>query len=541
MTTATTPEAVHAAVHDERVAARLGLALAIAFTTCFLTGLYSHLAQHPSFGFQLPSRPVGLYRVTQGLHVVTGIASIPLLLAKLWSVYPKLFAWPPFESLTQLVERLAIFPLVAGSIFMLFTGLANINLWYPWKFNFPDTHFRTAWIVMGALAIHIGAKFTTSRRALRKEPKTTAAPPAVRVERRRFLLTAFGASSLVALFTVGQTFRPLARLALLAPRRPDVGPQGFPVNGTAKETGAARLVHSTDYHLEVAGNVGHPLRFTLAELRALPQHSATLPITCVEGWSTSQRWTGVRVRDLLAMAGAPPHATSPRRVVPALRQLPDLRSRQLAVPRSRHAARTAGERRRSRPRPRLPLAPHRAEPAGGDADQMGEEAHGAVTPGGREGASRADRIGLGIGLLVGVPTMLVGVIGIWRHTAATPIPNYLRFFIGADIVHDFVVAPVVALVAFLVLRRVPAVARAPVRAALFGSAIVTAVAWPGIRHYGRMRTPDNGSVQPLNYATSTLTAIGVVVFIAAVWFVIAMVRSRRNTPAPAQPVPSNDS
>jgi DMSO/TMAO reductase YedYZ molybdopterin-dependent catalytic subunit len=297
-------------VHNERVAARLGLALGVAFTTCFVTGLYSHFAQHPTFGFELPSRPVGLYRVTQGLHVITGIASIPLLFAKLWSVYPKLFQWPPFESLTNLIERLAIFPLVAGSIFMLFTGLANINLWYPWRFNFPDTHYRTAWIVMGALAIHIGAKLSTTRRALKREPAELAPAPEVRADRRRFLFTAFGASALVAVFTVGQTFRPLARLALLAPRRPNVGPQGFPVNGTAKETGAAGLVHSSAYRLAVSGKVTKPLTFTLEELQALPQHTATLPITCVEGWSTSQRWTGVRVRDLLDMAGASPHGSA---------------------------------------------------------------------------------------------------------------------------------------------------------------------------------------------------------------------------------------
>ena len=36
----------------------------------------------------------------------------------------------------------------------------------------------------------------------------------------------------------------------------------------------------------------------------MPQHEATLPISCVEGWSTTQRWRGVRVRDLLMRAGA---------------------------------------------------------------------------------------------------------------------------------------------------------------------------------------------------------------------------------------------
>jgi DMSO/TMAO reductase YedYZ molybdopterin-dependent catalytic subunit len=30
-----------------------------------------------------------------------------------------------------------------------------------------------------------------------------------------------------------------------------------------------------------------------------------LPIACVEGWSSVQTWTGVRVRDLAALAGVP--------------------------------------------------------------------------------------------------------------------------------------------------------------------------------------------------------------------------------------------
>ncbi len=288
-------------MHDERVAARLGLALGIAFTVCFVTGLYSHFAQHPSWGFTLPARPVGLYRVTQGLHVATGIASIPLLLAKLWSVYPQLFRWPPFENAAHAIERLAIFPLVAGSIFMLFTGLANINLWYPWHFNFPEVHFHTSWIVIGALAIHIGAKISVTQKALQRRG-ISAEPAAENTDRRQFLYTAFGASALVTAFTVGQTVRPLARLALLAPRRPDVGPQGFPINATALEAGVRELARSPDYRLEVIAL--RSLSFTLDELRALPQYEAELPITCVEGWSATAQWRGVRVRDLMAMVDA---------------------------------------------------------------------------------------------------------------------------------------------------------------------------------------------------------------------------------------------
>ncbi|MEU4745836.1 molybdopterin-dependent oxidoreductase, partial [Actinosynnema sp. NPDC023658] len=46
-----------------------------------------------------------------------------------------------------------------------------------------------------------------------------------------------------------------------------------------------------------------PRQFSRAELEALPQTTAELPIACVEGWSASARWTGVPVRDLLALAG----------------------------------------------------------------------------------------------------------------------------------------------------------------------------------------------------------------------------------------------
>jgi DMSO/TMAO reductase YedYZ molybdopterin-dependent catalytic subunit len=308
---ALTPATLHrrftSSVHDERTAAVLGIALGVTFTVCFATGLWSHIQQHPQSWYIARPRPAGLYRVTQGVHVATGLASIPLLLAKLWTVYPKLFAWPPFTSAAMLLERLALIPLVGGALFMLFTGLANINLWYPWPFNFPAAHYSAAWITIGALVIHVGAKLTTTRRTLRRAPpascaldRSTSAPSS---DRRVFLGTVFGGAAAVTLFTVGQTVAPLRKLALLAPRRPDAGPQGFPVNRTAQGAGVVAAAQSPDYRLVVTGKVARELHLTPDDLLAMPQHEATLPISCVEGWSASRRWTGVPVRDLVARAG----------------------------------------------------------------------------------------------------------------------------------------------------------------------------------------------------------------------------------------------
>ena len=287
-------------LHDERVAAILGIALGISFTICFVTGLLSHMIQRPPSWFAWPSRPAGLYRITQGLHVAMGIASIPLLLAKLWVVFPKLFERPVFSGLAHFLERMSLVPLIGGGIFLLWSGVANINQWYPWPFGFRVSHYWVAWITIGALVVHVGARWRTTRDAL-------AAPRAhgsTGIDRRSFLLSLFATSGVLTLFTVGQTVRPLERLALLAPRRPSVGPQGFPVNRTARGVGVIEAAQSADYVLRVDGNVGRPLTLTLPELAALPQHEATLPIACVEGWSASARWRGVRVRELLDRAGA---------------------------------------------------------------------------------------------------------------------------------------------------------------------------------------------------------------------------------------------
>ncbi len=139
----------------------------------------------------------------------------------------------------------------------------------------------------------------------------------------------------------------------------------------------------------------------------------------------------------------------------------------------------------------------------------------------------SERIGLLIGLVVGLPMMAWGVYALAIHRAASPTASVARFFIGGDVIHDAIVAPIAALVGVLVLRRVPTSARAQTRAALFTTAIVVAIAWPGIRAYGRMRAPDNASVQPLNYATAVATVVVIVWFICGVWFVVDLRRSRR--------------
>lgn len=300
------PRAFRVRHEAERSAAWLGIALGVAFGVCFSTGLVSHAIQHPPEWFSWPSRPAWLYRVTQGAHVATGTAAIPLLLAKLYVVYPRLWTWPPFRSTGHLVERITLVPLVAGSLFMLFTGIGSISRLRPWDFSFPAAHYAASWITIGALVAHVGAKLHVAARALAREHATSRSEPSGSgLTRRGFLGAAAAAAGAVTVATVGQTVRPLASVSVLAPRDPRVGPQGVPVNRTARSAGVVEAATDPAYRLRVTGNVATPLELSLEDLRALPRHRAALPITCVDGWSATATWGGVAVRDLLTMAGAP--------------------------------------------------------------------------------------------------------------------------------------------------------------------------------------------------------------------------------------------
>jgi hypothetical protein len=290
-------------LHEVRAAAWLGIALGVAFSVCFATGLWSYLAQDPPSWFTYPARPAGLYRVTQWLHVSSGTAAIPLLLAKLWVVHHHLPRWPPVRSVLHAVERLALLPLVGGALFLLLSGTANVARWYPWTFFFPRAHYWAAWVTMGALVVHVGAKATATRQAVRRSLARPELARASTAERRAFLGGVAAASGVLVVATSGGNFSPLGDLAVLGQRRPGVGPQGLPVNKTADAARVVDLARDPGYRLVVEGAVSRPLELSLADLRDLPQRAATLPIACVEGWSESVRWRGVSVRDLLALAG----------------------------------------------------------------------------------------------------------------------------------------------------------------------------------------------------------------------------------------------
>ncbi len=307
------PESFTSDLRGPRSAARVGVWLAVAFAITFATGLYSHASQLATPSLALPTGPSRLYQVTQGLHVAAGTASVPLLLVKLWSVFPRLFIRPPAGAkllVLHLLERVSIALLIGSAVFQLVTGLANSAQWYPWTFDFIRAHYALAWVSVGSLAVHVAVKLPVIRRAFAEPvdgPADGAAgePGRDGVPTRRTLLRATWVSAAVAVIATTAAGIPgLRRVAVLAVRSGE-GPQGVPVNRSAVGAAVADLLDDPGWRLRVVGP-DDTVELSLEDLWAMGQRSAVLPIACVEGWSASGEWGGVPVRDLVALVGGGP-------------------------------------------------------------------------------------------------------------------------------------------------------------------------------------------------------------------------------------------
>jgi hypothetical protein len=359
---------LQAPARNPRMTVVVGRLLGLAFLVCFGTGLYSHFLQDPLPWMHFPVYPSNLYQLTQGIHITAGIACFPLLLGKLYTVFPELFQYPPITGFLSLLERASIALFVASSIVQIVTGLLNTFQAYSFfPFPFRQTHFALSFVIIGSLAIHIAVKLPIIRRYwtrkasydengelvlhpedARPTKETVAAnlstapepvgpisrrvdgvtgrimdwidsapPPseapsrtpeerkAARVSRRGFVATLSVATAAVVTFTAGQSFGFLGAVNLFAPRKQGEGPGGLPVNRTARAAQVTTDLVGDDWALTISRGT-QELSFSRAELQAMPQHTVELPIACVEGWSQLASWRGVRLRDLMARVGIHP-------------------------------------------------------------------------------------------------------------------------------------------------------------------------------------------------------------------------------------------
>jgi hypothetical protein len=113
-----------------------------------------------------------------------------------------------------------------------------------------------------------------------------------------------------------------------------------------------------------------------------------------------------------------------------------------------------------------------------------------------------------VGAAAGTAIITVGLVGALGHAGATRPTQLVIWTIGAAVVHDALLAPVVIAFGLATARWVPVTMRVPVRVGLALSALVTALAWPYVRGYGYRAS--NPSALPFHYGRNLIILLAVI-------------------------------
>jgi DMSO/TMAO reductase YedYZ molybdopterin-dependent catalytic subunit len=117
------------------------------------------------------------------------------------------------------------------------------------------------------------------------------------------LRTALVASGVAVVAAAGNTVPWLRKVSGFAIRSGE-GPQGVPINRSAVAAGVTVTARDPGFRLTLV-NGDREVALSRADLESMRQRTHSLPIACVEGWSASATWTGVRFSELLDLVGAP--------------------------------------------------------------------------------------------------------------------------------------------------------------------------------------------------------------------------------------------
>ena len=336
------PEVWRSPIRGPWLTSFLGILLVPAIAVIAVTGLIDHWAHYPQFAgndtvgpssdipslFHFPaSWPSWSYAVTQGTHVILGLMVIPFVLAKLWSVMPKLFQRPLVRNVAGALERISLLALVASVLVEFATGILMMEEWFPANFDANTVHYYGAWAFGTLFVLHACIKLPVVRRAYRERgalkplrdglTQTKPEPPddgglvpinpaAPTISRRGLLAMVGGASLAIFAVQAGESIGgPFRRLALLAPRGHvyGTGPNDFPVTHTAAWAEVTPAMTGVDWRLSVVG--AQTVSFSRQQLLAMTQSARTLTIACTDGWSTTQHWTGVQLATLARLVDAP--------------------------------------------------------------------------------------------------------------------------------------------------------------------------------------------------------------------------------------------
>jgi sulfoxide reductase catalytic subunit YedY len=255
-------------------------------------------------------------------EVIPNAASVALQYLSL--TFPVDHSWTRYNSLQQLAYFATVFIAAPTSIvtgFLQSPSLSNHLGWFGRVLNRQrarSIHFLALWWFLLFILAHVTLVFITGARVnlnmmwagmhdaswsgfmvfvplitLLAVAWATASPFTIRHAR---LIQQIGAFMVGPIKGLAEWWDPKSQLT-----EKDISPYFWP-NGTmpsSAEFDALVAGGFADYRLRVGGLVEHPLEFSLAELKAMPQQEQITTHFCIQGWSGVAKWGGVPMRYIL--------------------------------------------------------------------------------------------------------------------------------------------------------------------------------------------------------------------------------------------------
>lgn len=128
--------------------------------------------------------------------------------------------------------------------------------------------------------------------------------------------------------------------------------------------------------------------------------------------------------------------------------------------------------------------------------------------------------------------ILLGLFGVFRLVTEVPIGNLVvlaAWMIGAVVIHDGILSPVVVAVGWFAARVVRPRARRYVQGALVAGGLITVVAVPMILRAGQ--EPESKAILRQNFGGNLTVLLGVVAAASLLLYAVRVARDQRAQPA----------
>lgn len=135
-------------------------------------------------------------------------------------------------------------------------------------------------------------------------------------------------------------------------------------------------------------------------------------------------------------------------------------------------------------------------------------------------------------IVFAVSGILLGLFGVFRLATEVPVGNLMvlaLWMIGAVVVHDGILSPMVVGVGWLVGRAVPPRARRYVQGGLIAGSLITAVAIPLILRAGQ--EPASKAILRQNFGGNLTLLLGVVAAVSLALYAVRVARERTGEAA----------